>query len=349
MKVLVTGHLGYLGPVVIAALKDAGHRVVGLDVGYFRDCVDPALSCADADSEFCMDIRDVTVRELDGVDAIVHLAGLSNDPLGALAPRLTAEINHHATIRLARAARAGGVSRFVFASSCSIYGAGSDAAQALDENAAFNPQSAYAVSKVACERDLVALADDSFAPVFLRFATAFGLSPRMRFDLVLANLTAWARTTGIVKVLSDGTPWRPLVHIRDMTLAICCALSAPAGIVSGRAFNIGRADCNLQVSDIADVVCRQVGGSRLVVTGESGGDPRSYRVDFSRALSELPGFVPSWTIAAGCEEIDRWLVDGKLDVERFQSRYYVRLKQLVHLRSIGSLDATLRMRSAVGC
>jgi nucleoside-diphosphate-sugar epimerase len=348
MKVLVTGHLGYVGPVVIAALKDAGHRVVGLDVGYFRDCVDPALGGVDADSELCMDIRDVTGRELDGVDAIVHLAGLSNDPLGALDPRLTAAINHEATIRLARAARSGGVGRFVFASSCSIYGAGSNAAQALDESASFNPQSAYAVSKVACERDLAALADGSFAPVFLRFATAFGLSPRMRFDLVLANLTAWARTTGIVKVLSDGTPWRPLVHIRDMALAIRCALSAPAGSVSGRAFNIGRADCNLQVRDIADVVCRQVAGSRLVITGESGGDPRSYRVDFSRALDELPGFAPSWTIAAGCEEIDRWLVDRKLDAERFQSRHFIRLKQLEYLRGMGALDDTLRFRTRAG-
>jgi nucleoside-diphosphate-sugar epimerase len=346
MHVLVTGHLGYVGPGVVTALKEAGHRVTGLDVGYFRECIDPDQKAIRADQEIVADVRDVTAQNLEGVDAIVHLAGLSNDPLGQLNPGLTMAINHDATIRVANLAKQNGVRRFIFASSCSIYGAAGAATQALDESAQFNPESAYASSKVACERDLVTLADKSFAPVFLRFATAFGLSPRMRFDLVLANLTAWARTTGTVKVLSDGTPWRPLVHVRDMALAIRSAVEAPEDTVRGRPFNIGRPDNNLQVRDLAETVRRQVAGSTINITGENGGDPRSYRVDFSRALGELPGFAPSWTINMGCEEIDRWIVDRKIDVDAFQSRYYIRLKQLQHLKQSGSLDSDLRFSAS---
>ncbi len=342
MHVLVTGHLGYVGPGVVAAPKEAGHRVTGLDVGYFRECIDVNQKTIAADREIVADVRDVTDRDLEGVDAIVHLAGLSNDPLGQLNPALTAMINHDATIRIARAAKKIGVRRFVFASSCSIYGASGEASAMLDESAQFKPESAYAASKVACERDLLTMTDKSFAPIFLRFATAFGLSPRMRFDLVLANLTAWARTTGTVKVLSDGTPWRPLVHIGDMALAIRCAVEAPEDLVRGRAYNIGRPDNNLQVCDLAEMVRRQVPSSAVKITGETGGDPRSYRVDFSRALSELPGFRPRWTINMGCEETDRWIVDRKIDVEQFQSRRYIRLKQLQHLRQSGSLDNDLR-------
>jgi nucleoside-diphosphate-sugar epimerase len=346
MHVLVTGHLGYVGPAVLAELKGAGHRVTGLDIGYFGECVDGGLPQAKPDAEVRADMRDVRPETLSGIDAIVHLAGLSNDPLGQLVPELTAAINHDATLRLAGLARAAGVTRFVFASSCSSYGAAGDSAAALDESAELRPVSAYAISKVACEHDLGALAGKEFEPVFLRFATAFGLSPRMRFDLVLANLTGWARTTGTIKVMSDGTPWRPLVHIADMALAIRCALEAPAAVVRGRAFNIGRPDNNLQVRDIAEIVRRQVPGSRVAITGETGGDPRSYRVDFSRALGELPGFRPRWTVAMGCEEIDRWIVARRLDEAGFQSRLYVRLKQLQHLQETGALDRELRFRSA---
>ena len=344
MHILVTGHLGYVGPGVVAALKAAGHRVTGADIGYFRECIDPEQKTIAADRELCVDVRDIAIRDLNGIDAIVHLAGLSNDPLGELNPELTANINHRASIALARMGQQAGVGRFVFASSCSIYGAAGPAA--LDETARFKPESAYAASKVACERDLAPLAQPGFAPVFLRFATAFGLSPRMRFDLVLANLTAWARTTGVVKVLSDGTPWRPLVHVRDMAHAILCAVGAPEAVVSGRAFNIGRQDNNVQVSDIAEMVRRQVPGSRVAVTGETGGDPRSYRVDFSRVFRELPGFNPAWSVAMGCEEIDRWIVDRKIDAESFQSRRYIRLKQLRHLRERGMLDDDLRFQAA---
>jgi nucleoside-diphosphate-sugar epimerase len=342
MHILVTGHLGYVGPSVVAELKQAGHRVTGLDVGYFRDCVDPSLRPSEVDAEISIDIRDVSPRALDGVDAIVHLAGLSNDPLGQLVPELTAAINHTASIRLARMARAAGIGRFVFASSCSLYGAAGNAFQALDEGAMLRPVSAYAVSKVACERDLLRLVGNDFTPVFLRFATAFGVSPRMRFDLVLANLTAWGRTTGIIKVLSDGTAWRPLVHVADMAMAIRCAIEAPAETVKGRAFNIGRPDNNLRVNEIAEIVRRQIPGSCIEITGETGGDLRSYRVEFSRALRELPGFRPVWTVERGCDEIDRWLVERKLNVDQIQSRYYVRLKQFQHMRETGILDNDLR-------
>jgi nucleoside-diphosphate-sugar epimerase len=345
MHVLVTGHLGYVGPAVLAVLKKGGHQVSGLDVGYFRECVDAGLPQVKADRELALDVRDVAPAHLAGIDAIVHLAGLSNDPLGQLVPELTAKINHAGTVRLAQLARAAGVRRFVFASSCSSYGASGTSAP-LDESAALNPVSAYAVSKVACERDLAPLAAENFAPVFLRFATAFGLSPRMRFDLVVANLTAWARTTGTIKVLSDGTPWRPLVHVADMALAIRCALEAPAKTVSGRPFNIGRDDNNVQIRDIAEIVQRQVPGSRILITGETGGDPRSYRVDFGRAARELPGFRPQWSVAQGCAEIDRWLVARSLGEADFQSRLYVRLKQLQHLRDDGVLDDELRLRRA---
>jgi nucleoside-diphosphate-sugar epimerase len=345
MHVLVTGHLGYVGPAVVAELKKGGHQVTGLDIGYFRECVDSGMAQAKADRELAVDVRDIAASHLAGIEAIVHLAGLSNDPLGQLVPELTATINHAGTVRLARLARSAGVRRFVFASSCSSYGASGTAA-ALDENATLNPVSAYAVSKVACERDLAPLASDAFAPVFLRFATAFGLSPRMRFDLVVANLTAWARTTGTIKVMSDGTPWRPLVHVADMALAIRCALEAPAQVVGGRAFNIGRDDNNVQIRDIAEIVQRQVPGSRIQITGESGGDPRSYRVDFSRALRELPGFRPQWSVAQGCAQIDEWLVKRSLKEADFQSRMYVRLKQLQHLRDTGKVDDSLRLRGA---
>jgi nucleoside-diphosphate-sugar epimerase len=346
MHVLVTGHLGYVGPAVIARLKESGHRVTGLDAGYFRECADPVARAVAADTEITKDIRDVAASDLRGLDAVVHLSGLSNDPLGQLDPGLTAAINHAATIRLAKLARDNGVGRFIFASSCSMYGASGNAERPLDESAPLRPASAYAESKAACERDLAPLAGSSFAPVFLRFATAFGVSPRMRFDLVLANLAAWARTTGTARVLSDGTPWRPLVHIGDMALAITCALEAPVETVRGQAFNVGRSDNNVRVREIAEMVRRQVPGSRIEITGETGGDPRSYRVDFTRALTKLRGFEPRWTVAMGAEEIDRWLVERQIDTAGFQSRLYIRLKQLEHLMKGGALAADLRFRQA---
>lgn len=344
MHILVTGHLGYIGPVAVRILKQAGHRVTGLDVGYFRDCVADGNGLVAPDREIVRDMRDVGPRDLEGVDAVVHLAALSNDPMGELDPALTHSINTQATLRMAALAREAGVGRLVFASSCSIYGAAEGQTAPLTEEAPFNPVSAYAVSKVATEQGLRELAADGFSPVFLRNATAFGVSGRLRFDLVLNNLAAWAHTSGSIKVLSDGTPWRPLVHIEDIAAAILAAAEAPAGAVHAQAFNIGRADANHQVRDIAEAVGRCFAGARVDITGETAGDPRSYRVDFSKALTRLPGFTPGWTLERGCAELRDWLKSGRLDGRDFQSRTFIRLKQLRHLMETGKIDGALRLR-----
>lgn len=342
MKVLITGHLGYVGPIMVKRFREAGHFVCGFDTGYFRECIDPNALLVPPDREIVKDIRDVVPEDLDGIDTVVHLAALSNDPMGELNPQLTYDINHAAGIRLAVAAKKAGVSRFLFASSCSIYGAAGDSLTPLDETAPFNPVSAYAVSKVKTEADLLGLADNSFSPVFLRNSTAYGVSPRIRFDLVLNNLAAWARITGSIKVMSDGTPWRPLVHIEDMSLAALAAAEAPRDAVHAQAFNIGRQDANYQVRDIAWIVAHQVPASTLEITGQNGGDSRSYRVDFSKARRMLPGFNPEWTLERGCEEVDRWLCEKRLGEQDFQSRLYIRLKQLQHLMTNGAIGPDLR-------
>ena len=321
--------------------QERGHQVVGLDVGYFEDCVPRPEADARADRQILRDIRDVTAEDIEGVDAVVHLAGLSNDPMGALDAQLTYDINLEGTLALARLARTAGVGRFVFASSCSIYGAAGGGA-ALDETAPLEPVSAYAVSKARSEEGLAALADAAFSPVFMRNATAYGLGPRPRFDLVVNNLAGWAFTTGVVKVMSDGSPWRPLTHIEDISLAAICACEAPRAAVHGQAFNIGRTDANYQVKDIAQAVLTAFPGARLDITGETGGDPRSYRVDFSKALNDLPGFVPQWTLERGVAEVASWLKAEGLKDQAFDSRLFIRLKQLQHGMDTGMLDSQLR-------
>jgi len=325
--------------------KARGHQVVGLDIGYFEDCLVNPDPTALPDRQIRRDIRDVGPEDLDGIDAVIHLAGLSNDPMGELNPRLTHDINTAGSQALARLAKRAGVGRFVFASSCSIYGA-AGGAEALDETAPLGPVSAYAMSKAQCEVALSALADDSFSPVFMRNATAYGLGARPRFDLVVNNLAGWAWTTGAVRVMSDGTPWRPLAHIEDIALAALCAAEAPSEVVHDQAFNIGRTDANYQVRDIAEAVCEAFPGARLEITGEAGGDPRSYRVNFGKALTGLPGFAPEWTLERGVEEAARWLRDGGLKDATFDSRLFVRLKQLRHEMDAGRLDGELRRVSA---
>lgn len=318
-----------------------GHRVTGLDIGYFEDCVSRPEADGRPDAQIVRDIREVSAADLEGVDAIIHLAGLSNDPMGELNPSLTYDINLEGTLALARLAKGGGVGRFVFASSCSIYGA-AGGERPLDETAPLEPVSAYAVSKARAEEGLAEMSDGGFSPVFMRNATAYGLGPRPRFDLVVNNLSGWAYATGVVRVMSDGTPWRPLTHIEDISQAAICAAEAPREAVHGQAFNIGRSDANYQVRDIAEAVMTAFPGARMEITGETGGDPRSYRVDFSKALRGLPGFAPQWTLERGVAEVAGWLKADGLGAETFDSRMFIRLKQLKHGMEQGVLDAELR-------
>jgi nucleoside-diphosphate-sugar epimerase len=341
MRVLITGHLGYIGPVMVRLLKQHGHTVTGLDVGYFRSCTVAGQTLVAPDAEIVKDVREVTTDDMAGQDAVIHLAALSNDPLGALNPELTYDINLRASLKVAECARKAGVRRFVFASSCSIYGASADTTRGLTEEAEFNPVSAYAISKVKTEEGLHALANDEFSPVYLRNATAYGVSARTRLDLVVNNLMAYAHDRGEIRVLSDGTPWRPLVHIEDISRAAEAAITAPREAVHNQAFNIGRNDANYQVRDIAEAVARAVPQAKLVITGENGGDPRSYRVDFSKALNGLPGFTPQWTLQAGVEQLDRWFREGGLGGEHFEGRRFIRLKQLRHLLDTGAVDSEL--------
>lgn len=341
MRLLVTGNQGFIGPVLVRMARARGHAVVGLDSGYFERCVWRREADSRPDRQIVRDIRDVTAADLEDVDAVIHLAGLSNDPMGALDEQLTYDINLEGTLNLARLAKSAGVGRFVFASSCSIYGAAGGAA-ALTEAAPLEPVSAYAVSKARSEDGLAALADAAFSPVFMRNATAYGLGSRPRFDLVVNNLAGWAFTTGAVRVMSDGSPWRPLTHIEDISLAAICACEAPRDAVHAQAFNIGRGDANYQVKDIAHAVQAAFPGSQLVITGETGGDPRSYRVDFSKALGGLPGFAPQWTLERGVAEVADWLKAEGLKGEAFDSRLFIRLKQLQYEMAEGRLDGQLR-------
>ena len=342
MNLLITGNLGFIGPIMTEMAKAAGHRVIGLDVGYFKDCLSGADREPAPDQQIWRDIRDVTIDDLVGVDAIIHLAGLSNDPMGALDAELTYDINLRSTLRLAELAKSKGVRRFVFASSCSIYGAAGGADIALDETAPFNPVSAYALSKVKSEEGLSALADDRFSPVFMRNATAYGVGPRPRFDLVVNNLAGWAYTQNVIKVMSDGTPWRPLVHIRDISQAALCAAVADQEIVHKQAFNIGRNDANYQVRDIATAVHVEFPNAQLQITGETGGDSRSYRVNFDKALTRLPGFAPAWTLQDGVREIAAFLRANGLRDGDFDNRIFVRLKQLQYGMQAGELGSDLR-------
>jgi nucleoside-diphosphate-sugar epimerase len=318
VRVLLTGHQGYLGTVMAPVLAEAGHDVVGLDSGLFADCV---LGPRPADPEgHAVDLRDVGPEHLRDIDAVVHLAALSNDPLGSLQPEITYEINHRAATQLARLAKDAGVSRFLYASTCSVYGA-SGGDELVDEDAPLRPITPYAESKVRVEDDIFALADDDFTPVSLRNATAFGFSPRLRADIVLNNLVGHAVLSGTVKVLSDGTPWRPLVHARDIASAFAAALAAPRDAVHAKAFNVGTERNNLRVSEIAEFVAAAVPDSELVITGETGGDPRSYRVDFARIRAALPGFDCAWSVPGGAAELAEAYTAHALTQADFDQRF----------------------------
>ena len=338
MRVLMTGHRGYIGTAMVPMLVQAGHTVVGLDSDLFQQCTfRPGIFDV---PELRVDLRDVQGRALAGFDAVIHLAALSNDPLSDLNPDITYDINHAASVRLARLAKDAGVPRFLYSSSCSSYGKAGD--DLVDETAELHPITAYAISKVRVEQDLSRLADDHFSPTYLRNATAYGVSPRLRFDLVLNNLTAWAYAKGRVHIKSDGTPWRPIVHIEDIARAFLAVLGAPREVVHNEALNVGQTDENYRIRQLAEIVQDVVPGSRIDYAEGGGPDPRCYRVDFGKIRRLLPEFKPQWNARRGAEELYDAYRRGGLVIEDCEGPRFKRIDHLKELLAAGRLDATLR-------
>ena len=343
MRVLVTGHLGYIGTVLVPALVDAGHEVVGLDSDLYRACTFGDPAAIRPVPELIMDLRDVTVDDLDGFDAVIHLAALSNDPLGDLDPGLTFDINHRGSVRLAQLAREAGIERFLFSSSCSNYGASGGAL--LDETAELRPVTPYGESKVLVERDVALLATDSFTPVFLRNATAYGVSPRFRFDIVLNNLVAWGYATGSVLLKSDGSPWRPIIHIEDISRAFLLALDAPAGLVRGEAFNVGSTDENYQIRDLATIAADTVPGCTIEIAAGASPDTRNYRVDCGKIARTL-GYETRWDARRGAREIFEACQVVGATVAEFEGPRYQRVAHIRELLAAGELGSDLRFAEA---
>lgn len=343
MRVLVTGHNGYIGCALVPILRRAGHQVVGMDSCLFEHCT--LGPDAEPIQTIRKDIRDVQLSDVQGFQAIIHLAGISNDPLGDLNPGCTYDINYRASVQLAKLAKQAGVERFLFSSSCSNYGA-AGAEAVLTEDAAFNPVTPYGESKVLVEKDVAPLADRHFTPVFLRSATAYGYSPRLRGDLVLNNLVGWAHITGMVRLKSDGTPWRPIVHIEDISGAFLALMEAPKDLVHNQAFNIGRTEENYQMRDLAQIVMETVPNSKVTFAADAGPDKRCYRVNCDKIRS-VSGFQPRWTAREGARQLYEAYKKFGLTLADFEGPTYMRIQTVKRLQSDGKLDADLRWVSVV--